>query len=77
MSDRQQVKIDGALAALGKAPPAWGAYPDYGHVTVAVALGYLDFRHEGKWRAKYPKMVAWLDTFAKAVPAFEKTKPQT
>jgi glutathione S-transferase len=74
--DRQQVKIDGALAALEANPPAWGANPDYGHVTVAVALGYLDFRHEGKWRAKHPKMVAWLDQFAAAVPAFGKTKPQ-
>ena len=53
--DRQQVKIDGALAALEKAPPAWGANPDYGHLTVAAALGYLDFRHEGKWRAKHPE----------------------
>lgn len=73
--DRQQVKIDGALAVLEANPPAWGANPDYGHITVAVALGYLDFRHEGKWRAKHPRLVAWLDTFAAAVPAFEKTKP--
>lgn len=74
--DRQQVKIDGALAVLEKAPPTWGGNPDYGHLTVAVALGYLDFRHEGKWRAQHPKMVTWLDTFAAAVPAFGKTKPQ-
>ena len=74
--DRQQVKIDGALAALDKSPPAWSGNPDYGHLTVAVALGYLDFRHDGKWRAKHPNMVAWLDRFAAAVPAFEKTKPQ-
>ncbi len=74
--DRQQVKIDGALAALEKAPPVWGANPDYGHLTVAVALGYLDFRHEGKWRAGHPRMVAWLDKFASAVPAYDKTKPQ-
>jgi glutathione S-transferase len=74
--DRQQVKIDGALAVLEASPPTWSGAPDYGHLTVAVALGYLDFRHEGKWRAKHPKMVAWLDQFAAAVPAFGKTKPQ-
>ncbi len=74
--DRQQVKIDGALAVLEANPPAWTTGPDYGHLTVAVSLGYLDFRHEGKWRAKHPKMVAWLDKFAATVPSFEKTKPQ-
>lgn len=74
--DRQQVKIDGALAVLEANPPAWTTGPDYGHLTVAVSLGYLDFRHEGKWRAKHPKMVAWLEKFAAAVPSFDKTKPQ-
>ena len=43
--------------------------------TVAAALGYLDFRHEGKWRKGRPRLVAWLDEFAKAVSAFEKTRP--
>lgn len=73
--DRQQGKIDRSLAQLEAAPPAWGASPDYGHMTVACALGYLDFRHEGKWRARHPKMVAWLDKFAATVPAFEVTRP--
>ncbi len=73
--DRQQSKIDRALAQLEKAPPAWDKTPDYGHLTLGCALGYLDFRHEGKWRAKHPKLVAWLDTFEKAVPDFAKTKP--
>ena len=74
--ERQQGKIDRALDHLEKAPPAWGASPDYGHLTLACALGYLDFRHEGKWRAGHPKLVAWLDEFAKAVPAFEATRPK-
>ncbi|HWB45399.1 MAG TPA: glutathione S-transferase [Hyphomicrobiaceae bacterium] len=74
--ERQQTKIDEALNYLEKAPPAWGASPDYGHLTLAAALGYLDFRHDGKWRAGHPKLVAWLDKFAKAVPAFEATRPQ-
>ncbi|HRD76862.1 MAG TPA: glutathione S-transferase [Hyphomicrobiaceae bacterium] len=73
--DRQQAKIDRALGQLEKAPPAYGNSPDYGHVTIAAALGYLDFRHEGKWRKSHPKLVAWLDGFAKVVPAFGETKP--
>jgi glutathione S-transferase len=73
---RQEAKIGRALDQLEKAPPAWGTSPDYGHLTLAAALGYLDFRHEGKWRAGHPKLVAWLDKFAAAVPAFEATRPQ-
>ena len=73
---RQQGKVDRALAALEQSPPAWGESPDYGHLTLACALGYLDFRHDGKWRAGHPKMVAWVDSFARAVPAFEATRPQ-
>ena len=74
--ERQQRKIDQAVDQLEADPPAWGANPAYGHVTVACALGYLDFRHEGKWRAGRPKLVGWLDRFAKAVPSFEATRPQ-
>jgi glutathione S-transferase len=72
---RQQGKIDRAVDHLESKPPTWGASPNYGHLTLACALGYLDFRHEGKWRAGHPKLVAWLESFAKAVPAFEKTRP--
>jgi glutathione S-transferase len=74
-TERQQSKIDRAVDHLEKAPPARGGSPDYGHITLACALGYLDFRHEGKWRAAHPKLVAWLDEFANAVPAFEATRP--
>lgn len=74
---RQQGKIDRALDSLEQSPPAWGSSgPDYGQLTLACALGYLDFRHDGKWRAGHPKLVAWLDAFAKAVPAFEATRPK-
>lgn len=71
----QQAKIDQALDHLEAAPPAMDGQPDYGHVTLAAALGYLDFRHEGKWRAGHPKMVAWLNAFDAAVPAFKETAP--
>ena len=74
--ERQQGKIDRALDHLEQAPPAWSASPDYGHLTLACALGYLDFRLEGKWRPAHPKLVAWLDRFAEAVPAFDETRPK-
>jgi glutathione S-transferase len=74
--ERQQGKIDRALDFLERKPPAWKESPDYGHLTVACALGYLDFRHEGKWRAGHPALVAWLDAFAKAVPAFAASQPK-
>jgi glutathione S-transferase len=74
--ERQQGKIDRALDFLERKPPAWKESPDYGHLTVACALGYLDFRHEGKWRAGHPALVAWLETFAKAVPAFAASQPR-
>lgn len=73
--DRQQAKIDGALDKLVTNPPDWGAHPDYGHITIACALGFLDFRHGGEWRVRHPGLVAWLDTFAAATPAFAETKP--
>jgi glutathione S-transferase len=73
---RQQGKIDRALDFLERKPPAWKESPDYGHLTLASALGYLDFRHEGKWRHGHPGLVAWLDEFARAVPAFQETKPK-
>jgi len=73
--ERQQAKIDLALDWLEKAPPEWGAHPDYAHITVACALGYLDFRHAGAWRAKHPRLVAWLEKFDAAVPAFAETRP--
>lgn len=73
--DRQQGKIDRAVDHLAQAPPTWGGHPDYGHITIACALGYLDFRHGGKWRDGRPQLVAWLDAFGRAVPAFEATRP--
>lgn len=73
---RQQDKVNRALDYLEKAPPALSGSPDYGQVTLACALGYLDFRHEGKWRTGHPKLVAWLDRFAATVPAFEETRPK-
>jgi glutathione S-transferase len=68
----QQGKIDRGLAALEAEPPAGPV--NIGHIAVATALGYLDLRFEGAWRAKYPRLVAWLDAFSRATPAYEATR---
>ncbi len=68
----QQGKIDRALDALEAAPPAGSV--DIGHISIACALGYLDLRFAGEWREKHPRLVAWLEKFARTVPAFEATK---
>lgn len=73
--DRQQGKIDRALAHLEASPPTWATTPDYGHITLACALGYLDFRHDGRWRENHPRLVGWLSRFAIDVPAFAETRP--
>jgi glutathione S-transferase len=70
--DLQQGKIDRALAALDATPPAGPV--DIGQIAVACALGYLDLRFAGAWRAKHAKLAAWLCDFAAQVPAFDATK---
>ncbi|MBV1705765.1 MAG: glutathione S-transferase family protein [Hyphomicrobiales bacterium] len=68
----QAGKIERALAVMAKQVPV-GRH-DIGAVALACALGYLDLRFEGRWRAQYPGLVAWLDRFAAEVPAFEATR---
>jgi glutathione S-transferase len=55
-------------------PPGLGVPPHVGEIAVACALGYLDLRFGGRWRAAHPTLVAWLDRFAAAVPVFATTR---
>ena len=72
----QWAKIDRALDALES---RWmdhltGAL-DMGQISVACALGYLDFRHGLRaWRQGRPHLAAWFDTFAKR-PSMQATLP--
>ncbi|HXY59358.1 MAG TPA: glutathione S-transferase family protein [Methylocystis sp.] len=68
----QRGKVERGLAALEAEPPA--GETDIGHIAAATALGYLDLRFAGAWREKYPRLVTWLDDFAKATPSFDATK---
>jgi glutathione S-transferase len=70
----QEGKIGRALGGLETRPPGLSSPPDIGQIGVACALGYLDLRFAGAWRAGHPKLVAWFDDFAAEVPAFAETK---
>jgi len=73
--DRQSGKIARALTALEGAPQSLDLPPTVGQITLACALGYLDFRFKGEWRKTHPRLVAWLDNFSARVPAFAATVP--
>ncbi len=74
--ERQEDKVARGLAALEAAPPAIDATPDVGQIALACVLGYRDLRFNGSWRKLYPRLVAWHDDFAAAVPSFNATKPE-
>ncbi|EHL98848.1 glutathione S-transferase protein [Acetobacteraceae bacterium AT-5844] len=70
---RQKAAIERSLDWLEKHPP--GGLRDIGAISVACALGYLDFRFGGEpWRDTRPKLAAW---FAKvsSYPALIDTAP--
>ena len=71
--DHQSGKMDRALAALEADTPKLEPI-QIGQIALACALGYLDLRFEGRWRKDHPRLVAWLDAFAAAVPAFAATR---
>ncbi|MCB8877260.1 glutathione S-transferase N-terminal domain-containing protein [Acidisoma silvae] len=72
---RQKAVVTRGLAALEESPPEIG-HPTIGTVTVACALGYLDFRFAADdWRAGHPRLAHWLEAFAAAVPSFAETVP--
>ena len=75
-TDYQRDKVARSLRQLEAAPPAIADSPHIGHIALACALGYLDFRFEGDWRKDHPRLVEWLESFAGAVPAFAITAPQ-
>ena len=72
--DYQAEKIARAIGHLEAGKVVLHNTPTIGEIALACALGYLDLRFNGDWRASHPQLVKWLDTFAAAVPAFGKTK---
>ena len=74
-SKGQMKKIEGVLGQLEAETKALKGKPTIGTITVACALGYLDFRFSTfDWRAKYPKLAKWFASAAKT-PSIKATVP--
>lgn len=59
--ERQKAAMDRALDVLEGEAPDFGDGFDIGLVTVASALGYIDFRFVGDaWRNGRPRLTAWF-----------------
>jgi glutathione S-transferase len=59
---RMRAAVERTLDALEADPPHRAV--DIGSITVACALGYLDFRFpQQPWRGERPKLAAWFETF--------------
>lgn len=71
----QQGKVARALDALEK--ETLGDLETIGDITVACALGYLDFRYPNEpWRPGHPKLTAWYERVVK-MPPMAQTMPPT
>ncbi len=68
----QSDKIARALRAFEARPPE--ELSDVGTIALSCALGYLDLRFDGAWRAAHPRLVDWLEVFSEATPSFEATR---
>jgi glutathione S-transferase len=71
---RQKAAVDRTLDALEADPPH--RIIDIGSITIACALGYLDFRFAAQpWRAGHQKLAAWYEAFAQN-PGIATTVPK-
>ena len=74
-ADGQMKKVKGALAEIEKLAPGFGDRVDIGTVSIACALGYLDFRFgDMNWRQHYPQTAAWAAKFFER-PSIKSTVP--
>lgn len=74
-ADGQMQKMRGALAEIEKLASGFGSRVDIGTITIACALGYLDFRYGHlNWRSDYPQTAAWAAAFF-ARPSLQATVP--
>ena len=72
--DNQMAKIRRSLDVLESESP--GDAIDIGSISVACALGYLDFRYSDEgWRDSRPKLAAWFEKFAQR-PSMSETSPE-
>ena len=70
----QQGKVTRALDALEQ--ETLGDLETIGDITVACALGYLDFRYPNEpWRPGHPKLAAWYERVVKLPPMAQTMPP--
>ncbi|MGM3390130.1 glutathione S-transferase N-terminal domain-containing protein [Stutzerimonas stutzeri] len=61
----QMSKVHRALAALESSADELGKMPSIAHISVACALGYLDFRFsEIGWKDSHPQLAKFQESFA-------------
>lgn len=71
----QQGKVKAALAVLEAEADSLGMLTNIGEITIACALGYMDFRYANEpWRPGHPKLEAWYAKVS-AMPAMAQTVP--
>jgi glutathione S-transferase len=73
---RQNEKINNGLDILEKETGLLEGDLTVGHLSIACAIGYLDFRSpDFGWRDTRPGLAAWFETFS-ARPSMSETVPQ-
>ena len=71
---RQRQVVARGLDALEAEPPA--DHVDIGTISIACALGYLDFRFpQDAWRSSRPKLAAWFEDMQQR-PEISRTGPE-
>lgn len=73
---KQKAVIERSLDALEDEVDRLGDGLTIGHITIGVALGYLDFRFAGDaWRDRRPKLARWNEQFQQR-PSMSSTVPR-
>jgi len=66
---QQQGKVARSLDALEAEADSLHGLSTYGEITIACALGYLDFRFANEpWRPGHPKLTAWYEAVVTLPP---------
>jgi glutathione S-transferase len=69
----QRAKVTAGLDVLEAEADKLGSGIDIGLISIACALGYLDFRFASEdWRKGHPKLARWFESFAKR-PSMQST----
>ena len=71
----QKRKVFGGLGVLEAEAASWSSDFDIGHIGVACALGYLDFRFpDWEWRSGHARLAAWYQGISRR-PSVSETVP--